>query len=274
MKLEALEVLRCPACGGSLKAASAPRINELRDGELGCAGCKRTWSVVDGIPRLVFPEQLENGDVRALRLWNRVAPVYSWIFGLTNLIRGVRGGEERRTLISRLNLKPGSTVLELAAGSGYNLQIIAQQTGDQAGVFGLDLSPRMLGLAARRLRPLSHPPVLVLGNSAHLPFSDDSFEVVLDGFGSKYYPDNGRAIREMLRVARPGGRIVIAELGVPRDERRTLRQRLLLLWIPGFGEPPPLEAIPVDVEGLKLEWDRHRTAYAIEFQKPNPDAKP
>lgn len=85
----------------------------------------------------------------------------------------------------------------------------------------------------------------------------------------KYYPNKNQAIREMLRVVKPGGRVVVVELGLPEGESRGIRQRLLRAWIPHFDEPPPLGEIPDDVRDLSVSWDAHGTAYTVEFRKPD-----
>ena len=107
----------------------------------------------------------------------------------------------------------------------------------------------------------------MVGNAHYLPFADDVFDVVLGGYGTKYFTDKAQALREMLRVTRPGGRIVVADLGLPPGKRLTLRQRLLRLWIPGISEGPPMDAVPAEALDVKLDWDAHETAYVIEFRK-------
>ncbi len=266
MRLEALQFIRCPACHGSLAAAGGQAGEQLEEGELKCAGCGRLWPVRGGMPHLVFPEELQGQDARSRKLWDRIARFYDWIAPLTGVIQGVSGAEVQRDLIARLDLRPGQAVLETAAGTGSNLKVIAERMGDQLTTFGLDLSPRTLTRAARKLTDL-RPPELVVGNATHLPFADNVFDAVLDGYGIKYYSDKGRAIREMLRVVKPEGKVVITDLGLPSEKPRSFRQRLLLLWIPGFADGPPLDAIPTDVGELKLEWDAHETAYSIEFRK-------
>lgn len=266
MKPEALNFLRCPACHSPLQIAVGAEGPELDEGELKCGGCGRQWAVHDGLPHLVFPEELQGQDARSRKLWDRIARFYDWIAPLTGVIQGVSGAEIQRDLIARLDLRPGHAVLETAAGTGSNLKVIAEQMGDQLTTFGLDLSPRTLTRAARKLRDL-RPPELVVGNATHLPFADNVFDAVLDGYGTKYYSDKGRAIREMLRVVKPEGKVVITDLGLPPEKPRSFRQRLLLLWIPGFADGPALDAIPADVRDLKLEWDAHETAYTIEFRK-------
>ena len=125
----------------------------------------------------------------------------------------------------------------------------------------------MLSIASRRAGSLGSRTQLTLGNSQHLPYTDGIFDAVLDGAGIKYYPDKALAMREMLRVVRPGGKVLITELGMPTGKRPTLRQRLLLLWIPGFGEGPPLDAVPADATDVQLNWDPAETYFALEFRR-------
>lgn len=266
MRREALQVLRCPACHGTLEPVDT-RAEEIDEGALRCQGCVHEWSVEAGIPQLVYPDELQGQDLHSRKLWDRLAPFYDRIAVLTDLLRGVPGREERMRLLGRLELGPGSLVLEMAAGTGENLKLLAGQMGDDGTVYGLDLSPRTLARAARKLTRLPGTLQLVAANATSAPFADAVFDSLLDGFGMKYYSDRARAIREMLRVVKPGGKVVITDLGLPPGKRRTFRQRLLLLWIPGFRDGPPLDVIPSDVKELRLEWDAHETAYTIEFRK-------
>jgi len=126
----------------------------------------------------------------------------------------------------------------------------------------------MLGIARQRAGRLQGRIQLTLANSQHLPYPDGVFDAVLDGAGIKYYPDKGRAMREMLRVVRPGGKVLITELGMPPEKRPTLRQRSLLLWIPGFREGPPLDSVPPNATDVQLNWDSAETYFALEFRRP------
>ena len=169
-----------------------------------------------------------------------------------------------------IEAKIGHRGLQSSRGlaTGSNLTLLAEEVGENGIVFGLDLSVRMLDLAHRKARGLSQPPQLVSGNSQYLPFPDGVFDAVLDGTGIKYYPDKTRALHEMLRVVKPGGKGLVTELGMPPDRRPTLRQRLLLLWIPGFREGPPRDSVPSHAIDVKLDWDAGETLYALEFRRP------
>lgn len=271
MRPEFLRFLSCPACGGSLHQTQTDA--ETEDSELRCIPCAREWQTRDGIPDLTFPDDLRDQEARSRKLWNQIARIYDGINLFTGFLRGVSVPEERRELVGRLGLDPGSVVLEIATGTGSNLKLLADEVGEKGVVFGLDLSARMLDLARRRIKALPLPPQLALGNSHYLPFPDGVFDAVLDGAGIKYYSDKRRALREMLRVVKPGGKVLVTELGMPPEERPTVRQRLLLLWIPGFREGPPRDAVPRDATDIKLSWDARKTFYALEFRRAAEQAR-
>jgi len=184
-----LQFLMCPACGTPLDRTDAGRSPEIEESDLVCALCAHRWAVHDGIPDFTFPDELRGKDSSSRTFWNRIAHLYGGINLFTGLLRGVSIRDERQKFIERLGLRSGAAVLELAAGTGSNLALLAEKVGESGTVFGLDLSSRMLGIAQGKLKNLSRPPRLVLGNSQHLPFVDGVFDAVLDGAGSKYYSD-------------------------------------------------------------------------------------
>ncbi len=263
MDSDILRFLSCPACGVSLQ-----RSPTADSADLCCGSCGRAWPVRDGIPDLTFPDDLQKEDSESRTFWNRIARFYDVINLVTGLLRGVSTSKERRELVAGLGLAPGSAVLEVATGTGRNLEYLTEAVGEKGVVFGLDLSAPMLGIARQRAGRLQGRIQLTLANSQHLPDPDGIFDAVLDGAGIKYYPDKGRAMREMLRVVRPGGKVLVTELGMPPGRPPTLRQRSLLLWIPGFREGPPLDSVPTNATDVQLNWDSAETYFALEFRRP------
>ena len=78
-----------------------------------------------GILDLTFPDELPDEDATARTFWNRITPLYDAINLITGLLRGVSIRDERHKLIGRLDLHPGSAVLEVATGTGSNLTLLA-----------------------------------------------------------------------------------------------------------------------------------------------------
>jgi SAM-dependent methyltransferase len=107
-----------------------------------------------------------------------------------------------------LDLRPDDDLLEVACGSGT---FLAQEAAHVRYVAGLDLSDIQVGLARRRLadRIAAGTAVIVKGDAAALPWGDGRFSVVTCMGSMEAFPDPGRAVAEMYRVLRPGGRAVM-----------------------------------------------------------------
>jgi SAM-dependent methyltransferase len=101
---------------------------------------------------------------------------------------------------------PGQDVLDVACGTGIVARSVADRLDGAGTVTGVDLNPGMLTVA-RRVRP---DLTWQQGDVADLPFPDASFDSVLCQMALMFFPDRGAALREMTRVARTGGRVVLA----------------------------------------------------------------
>ncbi len=124
----------------------------------------------------------------------------------------------RRFAVEKADLHTGQYVLDVCCGTGLITRDLAQKVGPEGRVVGLDLSPPMLKMAAKNLKdlPWSHRIQLLEGNAMDLPFSDNSFDRAVIGYGLRNVADMRQALRELYRVLKPGGRIVGLELGKPR----------------------------------------------------------
>lgn len=114
----------------------------------------------------------------------------------------------RRAVVSAVAPKPGERVLDLAAGTGTS-SLPFRDAG--AFVVPCDFSLGMLAVGRRRLPALP----FVAGDALHLPFADASFDAVTISFGLRNLVDYEAGLVEMLRVVRPGGRLVVCEFSHP-----------------------------------------------------------
>jgi len=149
---------------------------------------------------------LDKDPAEVAAMFDEVAARYD----LTNTVLSL--GQDRgwrRAVARALGLRPGQRVLDLAAGTGTSSAALARSGAD---VVGCDFSLGMLQVGRRA----GHEGVdLVAGDALSLPFADDSFDAVTISFGLRNTADVDRALEEMLRVTRPGGRLVVCEFSHP-----------------------------------------------------------
>lgn len=135
-------------------------------------------------------------------------------------------GMWRDKMVDSLELTPGDTVLDLAAGTGTSSAAIARAG---ARVVAADFSLGMMTEGRRRGAPVP----FVGADAQHLPFQDDSFDAAVISFGLRnvHYPRQG--LSEMTRVVRPGGTVVVCEFSTPTNPLfRTVYERYLLRALP------------------------------------------
>src|SRR6266511_2557191 len=135
------------------------------------------------------------------RLYAKEAPTYDREAGLVE--RRLFGTEHRGRPCSQAT---GAT-LEVAIGTGLNL---AHYPTD-VRLIGLDLSPEMLALAETRAKEMGRTIGLTEGDAQDLPFADGSFDTVVCTYALCSVPDDARAISEMHRVLKPGGRLILVD---------------------------------------------------------------
>ncbi|MBF6211421.1 demethylmenaquinone methyltransferase [Nocardia puris] len=149
-------------------------------------------------------------------------------YDLTNTV--ISGGQDKywRWATRRaLALRPGERVLDLAAGTGVSTVELGKSG---AWCVAADFSKGMLAAGRHRGVPM------VAGDAMALPFADDSFDAVTISYGLRNVADPDLALREMLRVTKPGGRLVVAEFSTPVvPVFRTLYMEYLMKALPAVA---------------------------------------
>jgi demethylmenaquinone methyltransferase/2-methoxy-6-polyprenyl-1,4-benzoquinol methylase len=177
------------------------------------------------------------GEVSAM--FDRVAGRYDLMNDVLSL------GQDRwwRRVVARaVGARPGELVLDLAAGTGTSSRTFA---ADGATCVACDFSLGMLQVGARRLRPApeGRPAAgtdgragqvrFVAGDALDLPFRDQAFDAVTISFGLRNVADPAAALAEMLRVTRPGGRLLVCEFGhLPWPRVNSLYESYLATALP------------------------------------------
>jgi len=187
----------------------------------------------------------EHGDTRAA--WNNIAAGYD----KTNTETQQWLGNES---VRRAGLTSGMRFLDVAAGSGA-LSLPAARLG--AKVLATDLSPAMLALLRERARRENLDIETRVMDGQHLELDNNTFDIAGSQFGVMTFPDQPRGIREMTRVVKPGGRVVMTVYGSPAEiDFLGLFVGAVHSVRPDFVpslDPPPAEFRLADPEKLRRE---------------------
>lgn len=122
----------------------------------------------------------------------------------------------RKVTMDKMKVPKGAKALDVCCGTADWTIALAQATGAEGEVYGLDFSKNMLKIGEEKVKNLKMNQVKLLhGNAMELPFPDDSFDFVTIGFGLRNVPDYMQVLKEMHRVLKPGGMAVCLETSQP-----------------------------------------------------------
>ena len=123
----------------------------------------------------------------------------------------------RKKAVKLCNIKEENKVLDLCCGTGKMMELECRAVGADTTVIGLDFNREMINVGYKKLTRLlnNYNFSLIQGDASSLPFEDNSFDCITIAFGLRNIPHKRKAISEMYRVLKPGGKVVCLELSKP-----------------------------------------------------------
>ncbi|MBI3011459.1 MAG: ubiquinone/menaquinone biosynthesis methyltransferase [Candidatus Omnitrophica bacterium] len=146
------------------------------------------------------------------RLFTAIAPRYDWFNRLASCGLDQRW---RKEAVVRGGIQPGQRILDVCAGTGDLSFLCANRQRGDGTVVGVDLNREMLRYARRKQRSKRSVISWCQGDAEQLPFADGTFDRVIIGFSTRNLTDLTGGLREMARVLRPEGRLIVLETGYP-----------------------------------------------------------
>lgn len=173
--------------------------------------------------------------------WTDPATVAAWRKWNPQFVASLHQATE--ILMDVAHVRPGMQVLDLASGTGEPALSIAAAVGPEGHVTATDLGPGMLATCEENARAQGLTNMSFEVADAHvLPFPDGAFDLVTCRFGVIYFADCGQAMREIHRVLKPGGRVVLTGWG-PLDQNQFLTIPLMP-FLKRMPVPPPPPGAP------------------------------
>ena len=223
------------------------------------------FPIRDGIPIFVERHQITGINNRFRRIYDGCAPFYDLLSRVGLRLLGVSEVKLRKEFVENLEIRQGNRVLATSVGTGSDLPFLPRD----CDYYGLDLSAGMLKVCQKKMRKLAVTAELFLGQAEHLPFRDGSFDVVYQMGGINFFSDQGKAIHEMIRVARNGSKIVIMD-ETEKVARTLERIPGINAWFRHQHRPiiPPRTLIPPEMEQLTYRELYDGQAWYLSFRKP------
>ena len=151
--------------------------------------------------------RLSEPQVRAM--FDRIARVYDL---MNSVMTAGLHHRWRERAVDLAQVGPGARALDVATGTGDLAIELARRVGPGGMVTGSDFSEAMLDLARQKSSDVHFE----WGNALELAYAEASFDAVTVGFGARNFSDLPQGLREMARVAKPGGRVVVLEITTPQ----------------------------------------------------------
>ncbi|MGA3010175.1 MAG: methyltransferase domain-containing protein [Terracidiphilus sp.] len=224
------------------------------------------FPVRNGIPTFLKPEDLTGDNGKYNQLYETIGGFYDDTQRLFGAFRGLELNSYFENYMNLLEVKSGDSVLETSVGTGLNFKFLP----DGAKLSGLDLSPEMLANCQNNMRRWQMNADLYLGNAESLPFADSSFDVVFTCGGFNFFSDRAKAIHEMIRVAKPGGHLMIED----ETEEYVKSTYENIPFTSSFYSKRkqvvtvPIDLVPPEMNDIHVEMLKDGKFYAITFRKP------
>jgi SAM-dependent methyltransferase len=259
-----LEVYRCPACLSEFQISNVKANSiEISEGLLSCKN-NHQFVITEGIPDFTWPKELLNVDQATRELYDKLANEYEKFANIPFETFLENENNVRENMTDKLNLSSNSRVLEVGGGDGRGAQHVMKHL-TSGELYFQELSSSFMAKAFGRLIPYKNRIRFSIANASYLSFQNNYFDAALHFGGINTFSEIRRCMKELARVVKPGGKIVIGDEGIGPWLRDTEMGKIMINSNPLIGYKVPIELIPVEARDVRIEWIMMGAFFLIEF---------
>jgi len=226
--------------------------------------------IKDGIANLLYPPISNGSDKIFQNIYEANSTNYdegmNWLFNCFF----EKEEKVRSKLIGLLNLEPNDFVLNLGCGTGSDSLFIIKKLSKSGKLFNLDITSGLLKIAREKIAPLFSNSEFFIGNGSALPFPDGTFDKTFHFGGINEFSQKRKAIEEMVRVTKKGGRVVFGDESVAPWLSRKEFGKIVKTANPLYKHKPPLDILPDNVQDVSLHYLLGNSFYVISFLVATP----
>lgn len=260
-----VKALRCPQCGKRLFLNGK---GEIVDGQITCQK-GHTWKINNGIPSLVYPPISEE-DAKWIAEYDGMAESYDEMVLQYNDFLGIDLMKERASFSQFIPIEGPVRIIDVSIGTAANFMALYESFKKQMGRFnlhGMDLSTGMLKVSQRKITEADFDVSLTYGSVFNPPYQSSFFDIVLHTGGINTFSDIHGALREMLRLVKSTGVVIVVDEGLSPRMRETEMGKQIIKANSLFEAKPPLQFIPVKAQNIEVTYVMNETFYQMAFTK-------
>jgi len=256
MRDDIIELIMNPYSGNDLKQENDFLVD---------VSTNECFLIKNGIPVILREEEVKGLNRIYQKRYDWIVYFYDFFMGTLGSLVGAK--EVFKEIADIIEIESSDRVLETSIGTGLEIENLIKH-GKMADFYGLDISFGMLKKCRRNAIKWKTDIRLVQGNAETIPFKDEVFDMVFHIGGINFFNNKGKAILEMIRVAKPGAKIYIGDETVKQlEEQPAIISRFYQK--PNFEVyDPPLRYIPEDMLNVINHKLWGGKMYLIAFQKP------
>jgi len=202
---------------------------------------------------------LKGNNEKYQKMYDHFSGFYDFATKLYALLKGEN--ERRRVMqyLSFLIINPNDKVIEISIGTGRNIKYL----NPDAEYYGVDISIGMLKKCQQKMKMLKREITLIQAEAENLPIKNDSFDVVFSAGGFNFFNDPGKAVIEMLRIAKSGAKLLIYD----ETEKFRLKHSKNDFY-KGIEIKNPVNYLPDFCRAIEYKEICDGDLYVLTFQKP------
>ena len=264
-----MKALRCPQCGKRLhlNGGFTPG-EEIDNGQIMCEK-GHIWKISNRIPSLVYP-QISEEDAKWIAEYDEMAEKYDELVEQYSEFLGVNLMEERSNFSQFIPIEGPVRIIDVSIGTAANFMAFYDSFKKQMGRFnlhGMDLSTGMLKVSQRKIAEMDFDVSLTYGSVFNPPYQSNFFDIVLHTGGINTFSDIHGALKEMLRLVKSSGIVIVVDEGLSPRMRKTDKGREIIKANKLFEARPPLQFLTIKAQNLEVSYVMNETFYQMTFTK-------